>query len=879
MKALVVAAFALVMATGAFAQAADDIPISRAAVPPKIDGVLDDEAWKVTPLPMTFDQWKSYNPVRGDTMPEIFRTEVRITYDDRNIYFAFHCFDNEPDKIRTNVSRRDSAFSDDWIAVSLDSAGTGQTAFHLFSNPSGSQMDAINTSSSGEQFDADIVWYSVANTTSDGYVVEVQVPLQTLRFKGGDKVRMGLVFFRKVSRTGVSYAWPEMLPGQWVFDRPSHIVFDGLKPRRLVELLPSVTYGVNQAREESSSAWAEADNDAHVGASGKFGITSAVTLDGTINPDFSQVESDAFQIEVNQRFPVFFSEKRPFFMEGMGLFNIARGDNMRTAVHTRRIVDPVFGAKLTGTLGKTTFGVLNSLDDHPGDVGDRGDEFADRNKLFTIGRATYALRRSDYVGAILTQTQHAGRSNFATGADFSIRPSSSQSLSGMFLTTATSERDRHERQCRASWRTNSRRAAIQSRWQAEHYDRDFQMDTAFYNRTGFTSGLTYNEVNFYPRGGQNFWLQRIHPFVFAKYGHDASRTATKYFVNTGLQLQFHPAGQLRTSRSRAARRRGRASSSTPATTSSCSAGMQVVRWFSVFGGGGSGPAIYYDEVDPFQGRSLFSFFGFTFQPNQHLTQEHRRQHEPLRSRIDRRADLRRHRAQLEDDLSVRQPLPVRLLLQYDSSEHRVLTDLLASYELVPGTVFHAGYGSLYERGQSDASSERRQQPGAPRGKVSGDESRVVLQGVYLKVLNGRLTRMLFMALTATIYNFDIDLSDSDRGVYETVALRVAQHPSESDEYLIARVLAYLLEHAEGIVFSRGVSEPEEPMISVRDLTGKIRSWIEIGTPDSARLHKASKAADRVAVYCHKEHAQWLKGLGAAGIHRADALELYAIDRA
>ena len=135
-----------------------------------------------------------------------------------------------------------------------------------------------------------------------------------------------------------------------------------------------------------------------------------------------------------------------------------------------------------------------------------------------------------------------------------------------------------------------------------------------------------------------------------------------------------------------------------------------------------------------------------------------------------------------------------------------------------------------------------------------------------------------MALTATIYNFGVDLSDSDRGVYETVALRVAQHPSESDEYLIARVLAYLLEYTEGIVFSRGVSEPEEPMISVRDLTGKIQTWIEIGTPDAARLHKASKASNRVAVYCHKEGAQWLKGLAAAGIHRADALELYAIDR-
>ena len=104
-----------------------------------------------------------------------------------------------------------------------------------------------------------------------------------------------------------------------------------------------------------------------------------------------------------------------------------------------------------------------------------------------------------------------------------------------------------------------------------------------------------------------------------------------------------------------------------------------------------------------------------------------------------------------------------------------------------------------------------------------------------------------MALTATIYNFDVDLSDTDRHVYETVSMRVAQHPSESNEYLIARLLAYLLEYSEGIAFSRGVSEPDEPPIAVRDLTGRVQSWIEIGTPDTARLHKASKAAARVAV--------------------------------
>jgi uncharacterized protein YaeQ len=135
-----------------------------------------------------------------------------------------------------------------------------------------------------------------------------------------------------------------------------------------------------------------------------------------------------------------------------------------------------------------------------------------------------------------------------------------------------------------------------------------------------------------------------------------------------------------------------------------------------------------------------------------------------------------------------------------------------------------------------------------------------------------------MALTATIYNFDVDLSDTDRGVYETLALRVARHPSESEEYLVARVLAYLLEFADGIEFSRGISTPDEPAIAVRDLTGALRVWIDIGTPDAARLHKASKLAPRVAVYTHKDPTQFLKQLASKTIHNAGALELYAIDR-
>ena len=135
-----------------------------------------------------------------------------------------------------------------------------------------------------------------------------------------------------------------------------------------------------------------------------------------------------------------------------------------------------------------------------------------------------------------------------------------------------------------------------------------------------------------------------------------------------------------------------------------------------------------------------------------------------------------------------------------------------------------------------------------------------------------------MALTATIYTFDVHLADADRDVYETLSLRLARHPSESEEFFVCRLLAYLLEYRTGIEMSRGVSTPEEPAIFVRDATGRLTAWIDIGVPDAARLHKASKAAPRVAVYTHKDPAQWLRGLAGANIFRGDALELYAVDR-
>jgi uncharacterized protein YaeQ len=135
-----------------------------------------------------------------------------------------------------------------------------------------------------------------------------------------------------------------------------------------------------------------------------------------------------------------------------------------------------------------------------------------------------------------------------------------------------------------------------------------------------------------------------------------------------------------------------------------------------------------------------------------------------------------------------------------------------------------------------------------------------------------------MALSATIHVFTVRLANADRGVYETLEIRIARHPSETTEFLLTRLLAYCLEFTEGISFSRGLSEPDEPAIAVRDLTGSLQAWIDVGLPEPERIHRASKAAPRVAIYAHRDTAAWLERIGTERIHRAERVEIYAMDR-
>ena len=662
-------------------QTALELHATPAMTPPKLDGVLDDAVWAREPMPL--EGWASYDPLRGE--PARQRTSVWIAYDDEALYFAFRCFDDEPSKIRTTITRRDNAWNDDWIGVSLDSTHAGQVAYHMFVNPSGIQIDALNTGTN-EDSAADWVWQSAGRVDAQGYAVEMRVPLESIRFRGGADVRMGVLFFRHSSRMGVSWSWPAIAPGQWVFETHAPLMFSQLRQPRVLEVIPSVTASANQARE-LPQPWPGVATKGDLGASVKYGITSTITLDATVNPDFSQVESDAFQVEVNQRFPLFFDEKRPFFMEGLGLFNLAgtSGDgNMRTAVHTRRIVDPSTGVKLTGTAGRQTFALLSALDASPA---------GDTDRLFTIGRVMRNYGNGQYIGALVTDTELGHEHNRVAAADVSLRHSAHFNWSASLLRSDTRTAEGESLQGnggQAKYVYSTQRVLVMG--QAEHYDRGFRMDTAFINRVGLSRGWQYEEVNFYP-AAQYGWIKRIAPFLWSALGEDRIQGGSEAVYVPGVRFNFVRQGNLRLDMARghetfAGRRfaTGRAHADGRA---------QITRWLNVGGTLERADAVFYDPTEPFAGTQFTREANVEWQPNARLA--HNLSYNYVRfERSTGEKVFSVHIVNLRNTYQFTPRFFIRAIAQFDSAKHRVLGDFLASYELMPGTVAHAGYGSILE---------------------------------------------------------------------------------------------------------------------------------------------------------------------------------------
>ena len=674
-----------------------ELVVPRAAISPLVDGALDDQAWQGPPLPT--GEWLTYNPLYGSKMVQ--QTQVRAAYDQKALYFAFHCLDPQPDKIQSAISRRDTIFNDDWVGVSLDSLGSHQSSYEFFVNPDGVQGDILNSSTAGEDTSPDWVWQSAARKTGDGYTVEIQIPFKSIRFTSGAVVKMEVLFWRRVSRLGISASWPNLSPGTSIFTRHAPLILHEVERPLTLELIPNLTYALNQTRSAPDS-W-DSDSKTDAGITAKYGISSTVTLDGTFRPDYSQVESDAFQVEVNQRYPIFFSEKRPFFMEGMGTFELAGvgGDaNMRTAVHTRRIIDPLFGLKLTGTVGKVTFAALSSSDQAPGNT-ELSDPLYEKEKYFNIARAFYSLGKGTYIGGLVTDTELDEGYNKVVAGDLSLQFGEHQQVTATALATRSRDSDggngREGMAGQAAYSYNSKRHTFIT--QFEHYDKDFNMETAFYNRTGMTTNWTYYSPSFYPDEKRYPWFKKFAPFIYAHTGRDRIQGGDEYFLLGGIRMNFTRQGYFRVDY--ADGREPWAGNMFDIRQFRVMGEAQFFPWLHLFGYFTAGRSIYYDLRNPFQGDSRNLQLDVSLQPTSKLNQG------LTYNRVLFNRSSNGERVYTVDVINSKTTYQfnrnffVRAIHRYDSSRKNVLLDYLASYEPVPGTVAYAGYGSLLGKQEWD----------------------------------------------------------------------------------------------------------------------------------------------------------------------------------
>lgn len=349
----------------------------------------------------------------GDGEPASKPTTAYLSYDDDNLYVVFVCGD-DPEKIRAHVSRREDIDTDDAVSITLDTFHDLRRAYTFVVNPVGVQLDGIMTEGQGTDFSFDTLWQSDGRVTSDGYIVRMAIPFKSLRFSGEQLQTWGVALGRSIIRSNEQSYWPYITERVQGFV-PQMATAQGLQqisPGRNIELRP---YGAfTSSRTPDSDPLApqtyRTNNEFRAGVDAKVVFRDALTLDLTVNPDFSQVESDEPQVIINQRFEVFFPEKRPFFIENAGFFQTP--DQL---FFSRRIVEPQFGARLTGKVGRWAMGGLLIDDRAAGKLDPTGPRSS--RALIGVARVQREFAEQSSVGFLATNRNYRDSSNQVLAVD------------------------------------------------------------------------------------------------------------------------------------------------------------------------------------------------------------------------------------------------------------------------------------------------------------------------------------------------------------------------------------------------------------------------------------------------------------------------------
>jgi hypothetical protein len=526
------------------------VPVRRAAGPITIDGDLSDPGWVGAAEITTF-----YEVEPGDNTPPQVPTKAFVTYDDRFFYVAFRCDDPEPSKIRAHYVERDRVRSDqDFVGIMLDTRGTGRTATEFWVNPYGNVDDAAldegNTNGSGEDFSPDFFWETAAKITSTGWQAEMRIPFSTLRYSSDDPQTWGITVLRNYPRDFRRQMASNRSPRDSNCFICHALRIEGLSglPRGAHWVVaPYATFTeTGEPREGPGTSFVNRPVRSDAGGDVKFIPSENTAFDGTINPDFSQIESDVTQISANVRFALFYPEKRPFFMEQSQLFNMPI-----QAAYTRTITSPRWGVRSSGGFGSNVYTVLVGEDRGGGSVilpGPAGSSSApqDFQSFFGIGRIQHSFAGRSFVSFFVSDREVEGRGggyNRVFGPDFQWAPDDANQVFGQALVSETETPDREDLAPEWTGRSFSSRAMLLGwnhggrhwSWNVTYrdYGDGFRANNGFVPQVGIREGVGQVQYTFYPKT----LLSRVVPFLSFDYVADASGRPVTKVGQPGFWLQ------------------------------------------------------------------------------------------------------------------------------------------------------------------------------------------------------------------------------------------------------------------------------------------------------------------------------------------------------
>jgi hypothetical protein len=376
---------------------------------PVVDGALDDPVWAVAAV---LDSFTQIDPIEGP--PDTTGTVCLVLYDDHHLYVGFRCTD-DPRQVRAPMLPRQNVDASDWVGVGIDAYHDRRRMAYFFATPRGVQADGMSVEGQDDDDAVDFLYASEGRLTERGYEVEMAIPFRSLRFPRRDPLTFGFNVSRQVPRTGLFVSWAPVSSDSGPAIAQIGVLegITGVRPGRNLQVIPTFTASRRGERRGGGLGYATPTRS---GVSAKYGITSSLTTDLTVTPDFSQVEADAAVVDVNERFAIFYPEKRPFFLEGSEIFRTPI-----EVVYTRRIVDPLYGAKLTGKQGGTSIGVLQALDRSGGDpvetLPDARNPYFGHDASFQIVRLRQDVFENGTVGVLAGSREQQATYNRGAGLD------------------------------------------------------------------------------------------------------------------------------------------------------------------------------------------------------------------------------------------------------------------------------------------------------------------------------------------------------------------------------------------------------------------------------------------------------------------------------